>query len=168
MSWQYVPQVRWTNPVGDGAVIDVFTYGGHPLIVEWAGGNGTAPAFDVEFALAKFDASASSYSLLYSTTVTNPAPGSANPPFPQAFVPLSVRGLRMDAGDELVYSIRIVGDGPDGLNWANLYDHPFYIKFVGVVPEPSTYAMFVAGIGLCGFVGYRRKSVALGMSGASA
>ncbi|MDE2388812.1 MAG: PEP-CTERM sorting domain-containing protein [Betaproteobacteria bacterium] len=28
------------------------------------------------------------------------------------------------------------------------------------VPEPETYAMLLAGLGLIGFVGYRRKQVA--------
>lgn len=158
-SWTYVPQVRWSNPVGDGAIVNVFTYVGHPLIAEWAGGNGTSPAFDAEFAVAKFDASAGNYSLLFSQRLSNPLPGSANPPFPSADIAFRLDSVRFDAGDELVYSLRIVSDGPVGLNWANLYDHPLYIKLVSTVPEPNEWAMLAIGLVTVGAAVRRRERI---------
>jgi hypothetical protein len=35
---------------------------------------------------------------------------------------------------------------------------PFGIAVSAPVPEPSTYAMMLAGLGLIGFIAYRRKS----------
>lgn len=156
-SWQYVPQVRWLNPVGDGALVDIFTYSGHPLTVEWTGGNGLSPNFDVEFAIAKFDASAGVYNLLYSQSLVNPAPGSQNPPFSQASISFRLNSVRFDSGDSLVYSLRIVGDGPNGLNWVNLYDHPLYMRLVSVVPEPSTSALMFCGLGVSALFVRRRR-----------
>lgn len=158
-SWQYVPQIRWQNPVGNGAIVNIFTYAGHPLIVEWAGGNGTSPDLDAEFAIAKYDASSAAYELLYSQSLVNPLPGSRNPPFPQASISFRINNVRFDAGDSLVYSLRIAGDGPSGLNWVNLYDHPLYMRLVSVVPEPSSAILLIGGLSVFGVVGWRRRTL---------
>ncbi|WMJ09480.1 PEP-CTERM sorting domain-containing protein [Nitrosomonas sp. sh817] len=53
-----------------------------------------------------------------------------------------------------VTSIRIynITDG-GGLGWDNF-------TFTSAVPEPETYAMLLLGLGLLGFVAYRRKAIA--------
>jgi len=57
--------------------------------------------------------------------------------------------VRFAGGDVLTYAGTMGIVGPDVA--ANLVP----------VPEPETYAMLLAGLGLIGFAGYRRKQVAV-------
>lgn len=62
---------------------------------------------------------------------------------------LSLSGV-LNAGS---YSLKITGTGT-GQNGAGLYT---YTAFAQAVPEPESYAMFLAGLGLMGFIARRRS-----------
>jgi hypothetical protein len=60
------------------------------------------------------------------------------------------------------YSIGVTGTGTDTLQFYGRND-PNYntlmnVSLTGTVPEPETYAMLLAGLGLIGFISYRRKN----------
>lgn len=63
---------------------------------------------------------------------------------------LSMSGI-LAAGS---YSLKITGTG-NGQNGYGLYT---YTAFAQAVPEPESYAMFLAGLGLMGFVAARRRA----------
>jgi len=63
---------------------------------------------------------------------------------------LSMSGI-LAAGS---YSLMITGTG-NGQNGYGLYT---YTAFAQAVPEPESYAMFLAGLGLMGFVAARRRA----------
>ena len=60
------------------------------------------------------------------------------------------------------YSIGVTGTGTDTLQFYGRND-PSYntlmnVSLMGTVPEPETYAMLLAGLGLIGFISYRRRN----------
>ncbi|MCG7755811.1 MAG: PEP-CTERM sorting domain-containing protein [Nitrosomonas sp.] len=71
--------------------------------------------------------------------------------------PLSTDTISLNAGNATYY-VSIVLDTkslPD-----SDINHPSWGSFhVSLVPEPETYAMLLAGLGVLGFAGYRRKQV---------
>lgn len=160
-SWDYMPVVRWTNPTGDAALVDI----GGALKIEWAGW-GVSPDVDVDVILGIKDSSANSFSLLLGTVVSNPTPGLNNPPYPSVTIPLSFASVRFDEGDSMLVSLR-ARSAPFALpNWVVLYDD-VRLTYRGIaptviapsVPEPNEWAMLAIGLVTVGAAVRRRQRI---------
>lgn len=140
-SWGYVPIVKWINPVGDGAILNIF--GNADLI--WEGTNG-GPDLNFEISIARHHVNGV-VDLLYSNSFSNPNPSVVNRPFPKISIPISLDAIRFNSGDQLSFSARLLG-GPLNTNdtkWG-VFGDDFKLQLVSVVPEPSTWLLMVVGL----------------------
>ena len=142
-AWGAVPLVRYNNTYGDSMSTSV----DGTLTVNWNGVNGLGRPVNVDVVVAKYSALSNSTSILYSTTVSKPNP------FPSVgdslFLPISLHGIMLNAGDSIVISHRGQNAvGPLGA-WVNLYDN----LNVTVVPAPGPLAL----LGLGGLLASRRR-----------
>lgn len=151
-AWDYQSLVRWTNPVGEGTLVNI----GGALAVEW-GGWGVSPEVDVDVIIARKDSSTNSLELLVAQTISNPKANQPNPPFPRVKIPLSFSNVRMDENDSFLISAR-AATAPSTLDsWIILYDDA-KITYVSTVPEPQSYVSFTVGLGLvAGLLRFRRR-----------
>jgi hypothetical protein len=141
-TWGDVPLVRWMNPFGNTAASIAGT-----LTLNWNGVNGLGRPVNVDVVIAKQNTITNSTTVLYSTTVAKPNP------FPSVgdsvFLPISLTGISLAAGDTIIVSHRGQSSvGPLGA-WVNLYDS----LGVTVVPAPGS-AML---LGLGGVLAVRRR-----------
>jgi hypothetical protein len=145
-SFQYTSTVDWLNPVGDGAVLNIsgrYTF-------QWQGApTESSSSLPLEAVVAKYDASVNDYVVLWSGRYTNPSEGSELDETSTLSVPLTFVGVQFDEGDFLRFSLRSDAPMADPANWMGMRDE-FVMRLVTVVPEPSTYMMFVFGLAAVG------------------
>jgi hypothetical protein len=113
------------------------------------------------------DLSGSSYTVNFSAF-----DGGANGD-PIAYLQVSAGGQSVTLNDTVAapfqpYNFTFTGTGSDTLSIsAQTNPSEWYVTNVSVavaaVPEPETYAMLLAGLGLIGFIAYRRKNDSSGM-----
>ena len=138
-----IPVVRWLYPFGVAQPVDVTG----TLTVNWNGVNGLGRPDNVDVVIAKHSAVGNITTILYSTTAVKPNP------FPSVgdsvFLPISLIGVSMNAGDSLIFTHRGQNAlGPLGA-WINLYDN----LNVSTIPSPGA-----AGVlGMAGLLAARRK-----------
>jgi PEP-CTERM motif len=116
------------------------------------------------------DLSGSSYTVNFSAY-----DGGANGGDPNAYLQVSAGGQSVTLNDTVAgpfqpYNFTFTGAGSDSLSIsAQTNPSEWYVTNVSVngavaaVPEPETYAMLLAGLGLIGFIAYRRKNDSSGM-----
>jgi hypothetical protein len=139
-----IPLVRWRNPLGNGTSVSITG----SLQVNWNGLNGLGRPDDVDVAIAKFNSSLNTTTLLFSTTVIKPLP------FPSVGdsvnIPVNLTNIQMNAGDSIVLTHRgQTALAPLGA-WINLYDG---VTFHAVVPAPASAAL----LGFGGLFAARRR-----------
>lgn len=156
-SYQYASAVDWVNPVGDGAVLNMS--GSFRFL--WEGHFSTgSPAAPVESVLAKFDASSGTFTPLWSGSFTNPTVGDALSAASTFTAPITLLGVRMDAGDYLRFSFRSTADESATPLWIGMRDG-MYMRLVAVVPEPASALLLgLGGLALAG-LHVRRKRPSL-------
>jgi hypothetical protein len=138
-----MPLVRWTNPAGDGALVDV----AGSLRILWTGSDFIGAPTDVDVAIGLYDASTGATGLLFSTTASKPSDGLSVGDFIDLAVEIS--SIAMDAGDSIIVSAR----GHDILpgHWIALHDAGMAMT---LVPGPGA-AGFL--LGTAAFVSRRRR-----------
>ena len=122
-----VPVMRWTNPAGDGLTIDI----AGDLILAWSGLGGVGTDVDMDVVIAHVDKSEGTTNVLFSDTLSNPAPGEIGA---AVTLPVDLQGVTVDAGDAIIISHRgreAVGTS----HWLNLGDD-ITITLAGVPPHP--------------------------------
>ena len=152
------------------ALNSVIAGGIHPTPGQTSGGNGPLTGQEVQinvsFASA-FNLPADHYFFVPQVALTNggqfywlsasrPISGPGTTPFPPGVTDLQAwtRDAALDP-DWLRVGTDIVGGTP-----APTFNAAFSLSGVAAVPEPETYAMMLAGLGLVGFVVRRRKQKA--------
>ena len=150
-SWDYAPIVKWVNPVGGIAILNLE---GNPDVI-WEGAGG-GPDLDIEVAIGLHHMDGTT-DLLYSNRFSNPNPAIDHKPFPSVVFPISMTGIRVGFGEELSFSARVDGGPLDTENtkWI-LFGDPFKLTLVSVVPEPQFYIMLLAGLVVL-TIGIRRE-----------
>lgn len=148
LSSEYVPTIDWVNPAGNGAIVNIggefrFNWEGH-----FADGSPAAP---VEAVIAKFDASAGKYEVIWSGEASNPTAGGGLSADSKVAIPLAFSGLRFDEGDSLRFSFRGLSETSEVPLWVGAQD-AFFMRLVAVVPEPSEYILLAGGLALLVFV----------------
>lgn len=138
-----IPLVRWMNPVGDGAQVNLTG----TLTLNWNGVDGLGRPVDVDVVIAKYDASLGTTSILFSRTVAKPHP------IPSVgdsvLMPISISGVSLDSGDSLIFTERGRSAlSPQGA-WVNLYDN----VVIRQVPAPGTAGL----LAMAGIVAGRRR-----------
>lgn len=133
-----IPLVRWQNPAGDGAVLDM----AGTLRVLWTGEDFVGAPTEVDVIIAMFDASAQATSLLLATTVSKAHESLSAGDW--AEVPVTIQDLALDAGDSILISAR-AHDVMAG-HWIDLHDDEMSMT---LVPAPA--AGLIAGAGLLVF-----------------
>lgn len=130
-SWIYIPVVKWINPAGDGALVNItgqayVTWNGHKLIY--------SPDVDIDVVVAKYDHSSSGYEVIYQKTVSNPQ---ANQPY-TGVVKLNLdffnfSNIRVDQGDEIIFSLRGKRSPIMPSTWVGLTDDKLSITLSGYI-----------------------------------
>lgn len=115
-SWEFVPAVRWINPVGDCAKIDI----AGSLTIAWSGEGGLGAPVDAEVVIAMENVSNRTHVVVLQEQVSKPTPVvSAGE---TSTIQVDIRGIDMDEGDSIIVSCRGVSDtGTDG-RWIVLFD----------------------------------------------
>ena len=115
-SWTDIPIVRWLNPAGDSAEVDL----AGSLTIKWSGDGGVGSPVDVDVVIAMNDASLGRWNVLFSATVSKPIP---QPTIGDEIVlPVSIEGIALDEGDSIVISHRAVSDSGSAGRWIVLLD----------------------------------------------
>lgn len=136
-----VPVVRWNNPAGDGALVNL----SGTFTMEWDSGNDKAFDNDVDFVIALADASAGTVLPLFAETFSKPTEGiSATESI--AFG-VDLENIALDDGDSLLITHR--ADTVQHWGWISVFDD-YDITFV---PTPATASL----MGLAGLVMTRRR-----------
>ncbi|MCK4659135.1 MAG: hypothetical protein KAV82_06395, partial [Phycisphaerae bacterium] len=99
-AWNYVPLVRWANPMGDGFQLDIEGV----LTVMWSGQNGVGSPCDVDVVIAHADVSAGTTIPLYAVTASKPTPGDSVGD--TVDLPVQLDDVVVDAGDSIVFTFR--------------------------------------------------------------
>jgi hypothetical protein len=138
-----VPMVRFRNPLGNGAAINI----NGSFQIAWNGIDGLGRPNDVDVVIAKFSAALNDTTLLFSSTVSKPLP------FPSVGdsinIPINLSGITLDDGDSIVISHRgRTPLAPLGA-WINLYDN----VTVSAIPAPGSFGL----LGAAGILAFRRR-----------
>jgi len=132
---QYIPTVRWENPVGDGAVVDI----SGDMTLKWSAGNGNAFPNDVDFMVAMIHGDSGDITPLFSETYQKPT--QAKTTTETLDFTFALENVAFDAGDSLLITHRSHDDYPYG--WVVLYDD-VAINLV-TVPAPGAFALLALG-----------------------
>lgn len=138
-----VPLVRWQSPLGDGGQVNITG----SMIVNWNGMNGLGRPVDVDVVIAKYNADLNTTTVLFSSTVSkpNPVPSVGD----SVVLPVSLSGISVDQGDQLIFSHRGRNAvGPLGA-WVNLYDG----ITIQQIPAPGTAGL----LAMAGLAAARRR-----------
>ena len=115
-SWTDIPIVRWLNPVGNRAVVNL----AGSLTVRWSGEGGLGSPVDVDVVIAMIDPSLGRSNVLFSATVSKPIP---QPTIgDEIILPINLEGIALDEGDSIVISHRAVSDSGSIGRWIVLLD----------------------------------------------
>jgi len=125
------PVMRWQNPVGEGALIDIVG----EFLVTWNSTGATKPSVDDEIVVALDDASAGEIIPLFQTVASKPTPGGGAE---SLVVPIDLSAVAIDAGDSILITHRGV-DVDSG--WIDLHDQDVMIT---LIPSPGSAGLLVA------------------------
>ncbi|MCH7793277.1 MAG: metallophosphoesterase [Planctomycetes bacterium] len=135
-SWDRVPMVRWLNPLGDCAAVDL----GGTLRVAWSGQGGLGSPVDVDVVIAMANASSGVYEVLLAQRVSKPTPVvSAGE---SVTIPVDIRDIAMDAGDSIVVSCRAIADSGASGRWIVLFDDLSFTNVGGRICNELVVAVF--------------------------
>lgn len=139
-----IPVLSWINPLGDGAQINV----DGSVRLRWTGNGGLGFPVDVDFVVAKFDASAGTVSPLFSDTFSKPTPSATIEE--EIIIQIGLSELVFDENDALVISHRgREAFGPMGM-WVTVFDQGLNLS---LVPTPGVATL----LGLAGLALARRR-----------
>jgi hypothetical protein len=147
-AWPYQAVMSWTNPAGDGAVLDLTGIAG----LNWGSQGQNDIDYDAELAIVKHVVADDSYEVLLATTFARPDQPVGRNKW-ELDVPIVFRGLNFDAGDELLVSISNPAGEPAPRDaWIGLNDK-FKLRLKGYdgivassVPEPHSGLLMGAGL----------------------
>jgi len=154
-AWPYQAVMSWTNPAGDGALIDLTG----TAVLNWGSQGQNDIDYDAELAIVKHSVADDSYQVLLATSFARPEVPVGKNKW-ELDVPIVFRGLRFDAGDELLVSIMNPAGEPAPRDaWIGLNDR-FKLRLKGYdtwqmsglpatvssVPEPRSALMLAAGL----------------------
>lgn len=142
--FQYMPTVRWMNPVGDGAELAI----DGTLRVVWDGQGGMGFDNDTDVVIAKYDASTGETDAIYATTVSKPHAGPSITDFID--LPVHLTGISLDEGDNILVSLRSADAVYPGA-WNGLRDDLTFS--VASIPAPGAATL----LGLAGLAAARRR-----------
>jgi Calcineurin-like phosphoesterase len=115
-SWDFVPMIRWLNPLGDCARIDVTG----SLTIAWSGEGGLGAPIDVEVVIAMDNASNGLQRVLLGQRFAKPTPIVSSGE--SVTIPVDLRDVALDQGDAIVVSCRGVSDTGQSGRWIVLRD----------------------------------------------
>jgi hypothetical protein len=125
-AWPYQAVMSWANPAGDGAMIDLTG----TAVLNWGSQGQYDIDYDAELAIVKHVLADDSYEVLMATSFARPAEPIDRNKW-QLEVPIVFRGLRFDAGDELLVSIsNPAGEAAPRDAWIGLNDR-FKLRLKG-------------------------------------
>lgn len=119
--FSYCPVRRWENLTGQALSLDVR---GAPRI-EWSGINNVAGPVDVDMVVALRPAGSSMSTILVSTTVSKPTPGSSSNEY--LTVPVDLQGIVVAPGDSIVIAHR-ARNGVTQNRWITLVDDLLFLR----------------------------------------
>jgi hypothetical protein len=157
MSPQFNAAIMLQNSVEQGG-LPALTAGDAPVLSFWAKGTAGATG-NVLFALRYLD---SIGNILYSSN-NQFFQGAINT---SAYTQITFNGGVVPVGAaaafiEFSQAIGPIGTGPGGENWfaGKVLIDDIYLGVAAAVPEPETYALMLAGLGIIGSIVRRRRSV---------
>lgn len=129
-----MPLVRWTNPVGDGALVKI----GGSLITMWTGDGFVGAPTDVDLVIGLFDASESSVSIIYQATLSKPLAFLSVGDSVESVLDLAP--VALDSGDSVLVTLRAQDVLPG--RWVALHDSGLTLT---LVPGPGSAAILGLG-----------------------
>ena len=140
-----MPLVRWMNPAGNGALVDIVG----DLNVIWSGDGYVGEPVAVDVVIAMADASTGLTTPLLATTVNKPL---ATPSILDSeTINVGLSGLTLDDGDSLVFSLRGQSQFQGSGRWVILEDD----VQISLTPIPAPGAAIL--LGASGLVAMRRR-----------
>jgi len=130
----YQPLVRWINPVGDGATVDI----DGTLTVLWDGLGGYGKPNDIDVVIA-LEPSGRSITTLFADTLAKPTDEISY--LESVDIPIHLPGIVFNEGDSLIISLRSHDSYSPYGAWNALYDD----LTITLVPAPGAAGVLIAG-----------------------